>query len=550
VSGDLDARDRPALRRGLVAIPFGKAMLVEGGVRRRLLKGTALEQVALAAPRLLPLLDGEHDRDSIIAATGLDPAALGTFLGLLSTCDALEPAGPARSSAGEGPPGHVTTYFARAADMPGGAHELAALLAGSAVVICAPLAIGEQIAADLTETGVGSVIAAERPQAISEPCMRKASSAGAGIAAIFDDPMRGDGGTLAEAVACCRANGLPVLRFASRAALEIGPVFTDDTGVCPACFERGYQAMGWQPDAAQAWTDRPALFDPPASQGMLAGLVTTELLALLTGFGTVTTARGLSRIFAPGHIVERYDVLPEPDCADCGGWQQSDGAIGVVESYEWAERCEPDAKNRRPARQPRQTAATPARARNSASWPRVPLAELSDPGVTHLLRRTAGRRALGTTQTPAPQDPADDDVPLVDTYLVAGDRLPGSSATIFRYDSLSDELVAVRAQPVSLTDALSSTDLDPSGVASAVVLVATFGQMRYRLGTLAPRLCLLEAGSVAAELSASRRGLKISFASCWSWDLASLLDLDPELEIVAAVAAVHHQEPESRECHS
>jgi hypothetical protein len=547
VTGTADTQDRPALRRGLTIVPVGEGLLVEGGARRCLLKGTALRQVLPAVPLLLPLLDGEHDRDSVCAAAGIGLADLDAVLDQLISCDALEPAATARRPAPHGP-GHVATFLSRAADKTGGGgHVIAAHLAGSAVVICAPKALAEQIAADLQETGVGSATAAESLEAIPDSCLRQASSAGSGIAAIFDGGPGGEHGALADAVARCWGNGMPVLRFASHAALEVGPVFRHGAGVCHACFERGYQALWLQRDAGHARPGEVTGFDPLAGQGMLAALVTAELLSLLSGFGTVTTARGLSRIFAPGDVVERYDALPEPDCAGCGGWTQADGAIGGVEAYEWAERREPECGESRPAARPRRNTASPARDRKVTWAPRVPLADLCDPIVTQLLRRTDSRFPAAPGVRLAGPDP-DDEIPSVCTFMLAAQSLPGSSATIFRYDSIAGELVAVRARPVSLPEALRSTDLDPADLAFALVLVASVGELRFRLGTLAPRQCHLDAGRIATDLSTTPLGLPISFASRWSKDLAGLMDLDPELEIVAAVAAVPRHEQEAGKC--
>src|SRR4029077_19865642 len=179
-------------------------------------------------------------------------------------------------------------------------------------------------------------------------------------------------------------------------------------------FERGYRAMGWGLEADGAGADPATMFDRRAGDCMLAALVTAELIALLSGFGVATAARGLARVFAPGHRAELYDLHPESDCAACGVWK-ADGEIDVVESYEWAERREPDAITRRTpprsAAQLRKAAATLARSGHLTSAPRLRLPELSNPAVTHLLRRTAGWRPVGEPGTPARHHPADDDVP-------------------------------------------------------------------------------------------------------------------------------------------
>ena len=80
----------PVLRRGLLAVPVAAGLLVDGGSRRRLLKGSALAPVLPVLPRLLRLLDGAHDPASVGAELGLDRAPLDEFLALLAECGALK----------------------------------------------------------------------------------------------------------------------------------------------------------------------------------------------------------------------------------------------------------------------------------------------------------------------------------------------------------------------------------------------------------------------------------------------------------------------------
>ena len=139
--------------------------------------------------------------------------------------------------------------------------------------------------------------------------------------------------------------------------------------------------------------------------------------------------------------------------------------------------------------------------------------------------------------------------PHIDLYLLTDGDLADLPATIFRYDGPARELAGVHADPVSLADALVSTDLDPPVLGFALVLVAGVGQARHRFGTLALRLSHLDAGCIAAQVAAVADGFgrRLHFASTWSRELADLLDLDPAREIVAAVVGVERAK-EGPEC--
>jgi hypothetical protein len=552
----------PVLRRGLLAVPVAAGLLVEGGSRRRLLKGSALAPVLPVLPRLLRLLDGAHDPAGVCAELGLDRAPLDEFLALLTECGALEPAGgiPTRS-AGRGPAEHVTTYLSRMTHAAGGYRggaELAAVLAGCAVLVVAPPPVAEQIAADLTESGIGSVPVAHAAAHVSADTLRAAAAAARRVAAVFDDGAASSGGDgLADAITRCHEHGLPVLRFACGPGhLEVGPAFfPGGHPACAGCFRRGYQAMAWHGPAAGDEPGQPP-GHPLAADGVLASLVTTEVLALLTALTAPAPARTLVRLSVPWYHPERYDVTPEPGCACYGGAPAACSAAAAAAVYEWLEGSEP------PELIERRATLTAAELRGLAkrlaeryamtSGPRRTLPTsgpggLSDPVAADMLRRVTGWRPAAEPGAAARLEP--DDVTSVDLYLLTDGDLADLPATIFRYDGPARELAGVHADPVSLADALVSTDLDPPVLGFALVLVAGLGQARHRFGTLALRLSHLDAGCIAAQVAAVADGFgrRLHFASTWSRELADLLDLDPAREIVAAVVGVERAK-EGPEC--
>jgi hypothetical protein len=526
----------PVLRRGLLAVPVGAGLLVEGGSRRRLLKGRALASVLPVFPRLLRLLDGAHDPASVCAELGIDRAPLDEFLALLAECGALEPTrGTPRRSGGSEPAEHVTTYLSRTAHAAGGYRGRA------------------EIAADLTESGIGSVSVAHAAAQASPAALRTAASADRRVAAVFDDSAASSGGDgLAEAITRCHEHGLPVLRFACAPGhLEVGPAFfPGGHPACAGCFRRGYQAMAW-PEPAD---DEPG--QPPAGDGVLAGLVTTELLALLTALTAPAPARTLVRLSGPRYHSERYDVTPELGCPRCGGSPAASDATAAASVYEWLEGSEPpELIERRPtptAADLRALGKRLAERYAMTSGPRRALPAsrpggLTDPVAEDMLRRVTGWRPAAEPGAAARLEP--DGITSVDLYLLTNGDLADLPATIFKYDGPARELAGVRADLVPLADALASTDLDPSVLGFALVLVAAVGQARHSFGTLALRLSHLDAGCVAAQLSAVAAGFgrRLHFASTWSRELADLLDLDPARELVAAVVGVEHPK-EGPEC--
>jgi hypothetical protein len=559
--GGTPASERLVLRRGLDIVPLGRALLVDGGLRRHLLKGRAIAAILPILPALLPLLEGDHDRAGICAQAGLDRATLDEFLGLLAECEALEPAGRNQSGTETLPAGHVTTFLSRtvrAGDGYRSGAELAAVLAGSSVLIVAPPELSEQIAADLTETGVGSVVAADGPGQVSAAWLRTASSAVRKIAAVFDPRPIGSGGDdLAEAMSRCHAHGLAVLRFACDTGLEIGPTFFVSNSVCVDCFRRGHDAMARREHGPGDDVACSPLVDLLAADGVLAGLVSAEVLALLCGPKARAPHRRLARMVLPGYQVERYDLVPEPGCSRCGGWRSSHDAATIAEAYEWLERTDPAQASGPYTACP----AGPQGNKPSKAWPddlalgpRIALptgrSKLADHGVTDILGQVASWRPAAVAVAAPRSQAGDDDVTSVRVYLLTDGTLTDLPATIFRHDNITGELVGARADLVPLARALKGTDLASEELDFAVVLVAAVGELRRRYGTFALRLSHLDAGCAATQLSAAAasRGRRVSFAGSWSQELSDLLELDPDDEIVAAVAGIHRPPEVSALC--
>jgi hypothetical protein len=549
-----------ALRRGLTMVPVGEGLLIDGAPRRHLLKGRVLAPVLPVLPRLVSMLDGDHGHGRICQELGLDLAQLDEFLALLAECGLLEHVSLPRPGPGSGAPDHVAVFLSRTAAAShghGSGAGLSAALAGSGALIVAPREIGQQIAADLSETGVGRVAAAECAHEVSLAALRAMSSCTFGIAAVFDGWHGGSGHEeLAEAVSDWNGRGVPVLRFGCGASgLEVGPTFLAGHPACVECFRRGLRAMTWQA-ATDGDAARGLPGDPHAEGAVLAGLVTAQLLALLAGLTAPAPPRMLLRMTLPGCQAERFDVTPEAGCLRCGDGRSATIVAELAEGYEWLESSEPaELTGARAASVPIELQRRAVRLeRNDRAYaPRIPLSDsqaglgLAEAGG--YLRQLAGWRPAAAPGDAGRLDPCDGELPSVQAYLLTNGG-PGHQATLFRYNGLAHELTAVRAGQVPLARSLAGTDLDPALLSFAIVLVAAVGELRRRYGDFALRLSQLDIGAATAQLAAAAAadGRPVTFASTWSGNVGLLLELDSESEIVAAVAGIGRDQGEGTEC--
>lgn len=554
---DTSAREWTALRRGLVLVPVDNGLIVEGGIRRHLLRGAAPTHVLPSLPGLVSMLTGDHAPADIAEALGLDPDKLAEFLALLDGCGLREEAGQ-QPGMGGGTSDDVTAFLSRTAPavrQAGKARPLA-VLARSGVMIVAPPWIREQVADDLSETGVALVVTADRAGEIPSETMSALAACPHRIAAVFDCA-RGISGAdeLEEIVASCGDHGIPALRFGwGEGGPEIGPTFQGGHPACVDCFRRARRA---EADGADGW--RPPAADR-AEAALLAGLVTNELLAVLAGVTEAAPAGTLIRMTLPGCDSERFVVAPEAGCPRCGRYSGAVAALSrgaaLAEEYEWLHSWEL-------ARSAPSRTGSHSDGRRRSEWlarndrayaPRIrlvdtrPDSDLARPAG--YLRQLAGWRPVPTPGDALRMDPCGDDVPSVQAYLLTNGAV-GRPASFFKYDGLSHELVAVCASQLPLSHSLAGTDLNPLALDFAIVLVAAVGELRRSFGDFALRLSLLDVGAAAAQLSAAATadGRPVAFAARWTSDLAHLLELDPEREIVGAVAGVGRGPHGGAACH-
>jgi hypothetical protein len=540
-----DLAPRPRLRRGLVAAPMRDGLLIEGGPSRQLLTGAASSLL----PRLLPLLDGQRTVEEISTELSRDRLQFDQVLRFLSQRALLEwvrPGGPPSFAAA-----HVGTYMSRTLCVTEGhqsADDCAGELASATVLLAAPPALAEPIAADLSETGIGTVTLIESARVTDA----LSGTTGCRIVAVFDDQAQPQ--ALEEIAWACRERGLPVLRFGGTASTaEIGPIFYGLDTACVSCFRRG------QVTIREDWHE-------PASDDvgrMLPGLVTAAALAMVLGQGPAVPPRRLLRINLPSMLTDSYDVIPDLECGHCvGGTPPSDVIARELLAYEWRTGKWPafltPGKALSPAEKQRLTALQRERdglpssphhrlpdqidvpAPDAVAYPRC----LDEPVLAGILARVAGFRPAtvppGTTPPDSRWMPTGGNLASVTSYLIAESDPFGLPGTIFRYDDIGHQVASVHADHVPVAQILAGTGLEAANTGHVIVLTAALRRLRKKYHGFTWRLVHLDAGCAAMQLRtvAGGYGMRVTFAATWPAQLGQMLELDPRREIVTAVAAI------------
>jgi SagB-type dehydrogenase family enzyme len=548
----------PRLRQGLVLAQASGALLIEGGPSRQMLTGAAAGSLL---PRLLPALDGQRSPEEICTEFSLGRAQFDQAAKLLSERGLLEWVRPG-NAAGFGAE-HVAAYMSRTIGITDGclsADDVAERLAVASVLVVAPPALAEPIAADLSETGVGTVRilppgqAAGGPTDVSGPC----------LAAVFDDPDHA--AVLDEIVMAWRPHNLPVLRFSGTAGyVEVGPVFCGLDTACIDCFRRSRDTGDESrvEDGADESGAPAASTADAAAAGVLAGLVTSALLGLLARQAPAPVLKLLTRTTLGPALTESYEVIPGLECASCaGGTPPQDAVSRNVLAYEWTVRKMPPSFEPVDAPTPAKQSYLLSLQRQRDQFPTCPGHRLpgqfavDGPGparpahrvgeaaLAGILTRTAGFRSAGDTAATGTSSrrwaPSGGNMASVAVYLVTDADLFGLPGTIFRYDDIGHAILSIRADDIALARFLDETDLDASRTDVAVVLVGQAGRLGQKYADFAWRLTHLDTGCAALQLSlvAACYGLRATFASAWSARLNDMLELERHSEVVTAIAGL------------
>ncbi len=529
---------RPRSRQRLAVTPMGESLLIEGGPSRQVLNGKAALSLM---PRLLETLDGRRSREQLAQDLALSGAQVDQAVRLLDECGLLEwvppDAAPSRTD-------HVAAYLSRTiavSESCPSADDLLAKLSDSTVLLAAPPYLAEPIAADLSGTGVGTVeimTAAQAARALP-------GTTGACVAAVFDEQGNADALNLVAASAQdCR----PVLRFSGTGDwAEVGPAFCGPSSACIGCFRRSQPAS--RPAETQPWS--------AALTGLLASLATSALLGILTGQVPEPPLRKLTRVVLSDLATESQNVTADPECARCaGGTPPADRAARDLLAYEWQSARGLPWLDPADATTPAKRHRLIALERERDSFPGYPRHSLPDQaarpwpahGITEtvlaaMMARLAGfvpDAAVSPEQANRRWAPSGGNLASVAVYLITDLDLFGVPGTIFRYDDLQHEVIGVRADRVTVSAFLDATDLDATGLDAVVVTIAQVGRLRQKYGDFAWRLAHLDAGCAALQLHliAEAYDLRATFAASWPAELAELLDLDKQDEVVTAIAGL------------
>jgi SagB-type dehydrogenase family enzyme len=531
---------RPALAHGLAIVADDDAVIIEGGPRRLRLRarGASLRS-------LLDRLDGSRTARELAVDLSMAPTQLEPVLRQLDEWG-LSDAAPA-------PTGDATgCYLSRMRSATGGfatSKELADRLATGRVVLAGEADLLRPIADDLRATGITVLHGRPGP---GDPPPNLVVVAEAGSADGFD-----------QAIHAYGSSGVPILRVAACAAdIQVGPVHRSGQPCCLVCLRRGLVDAGWAADDGATRPPGPPMVD------LLAALAVDEILALVGSVRRPSDPATIVRL-TPDLLSDRRRLTVDPECPTCA---RAKPDTALFETYEawmrtraatagWGGQPSVTEQQRLTAlhKQRRQFPGSPAVILPRAAQLPGPAGrfgqdEPAAPGVLDLdtlaalLVRVAGRR--GVDEDYQRWAPSGGNFGSVAAYVVGAADIVGLPADCLRYDDMRHALVAVHADPLPVAALLESTDLAAAPPDIAVVLVGTVGRLAGKYGPFAYRLTHLDSGCAVTQLSVVARGygLDVVLARSWSEQLGQLLEIDPDGEIVTAVAGISARDRRRDSC--
>jgi SagB-type dehydrogenase family enzyme len=567
LAGQAEEPAFPRLCEGLLVLPLDDGLLFEGGPRRKLVRGGG----APALSALLPLLDGQHAVPAVAAELGWKVSDVRTAVSVLDASGLVEHGMPDAVSSNSSAPSHVLAFLSRQISVTRrhpNARSAAGALAKASVLLIAPERIAEPIQEALAGAAVGHLVWRADPRAVGEREMRAVDAAGQpAVTVMHDDAVTTDAFGVMERR--CRTHGMPLLRFAaSPGKIEIGPLFYKDFTACYACFSRGCQELDWTEvvptNGSQAQNEDNA--------DLAAGLVSQEILALVSQITWPTSYRALTVLPTATLLQRGFAVTPYPDCVACGSRlpPAADPAGELAAAYEWTiqdppaelwpaaesdnsrgpaipglETQRPDFPTcpRRPLPPPEKIPPPLGRPGGGQGQQAIrPDGRLSETIIAGMLLYAAGRRGQDGGADSSRWAPSAGNLGSAEIYAlcVPGQfrNLPG---TIFRYDDLSHEMIALRSDCPGLDECLAGTPLANNMPLMALVLVGAIGRIRQKYGPSGYRLAHLDAGCAVFQLAAVAEsyGLRVSFTGPAGQALANLLELYPEHEEITAIAGIY-----------
>lgn len=546
---------------GLVMLPMAQGLLVEGGLRRRVLVGGAGADDML---RVAALLDGSRTLHTVALSSGLTYEAARRIVSMLRVSDFVEyrgsAPGPAEDSRGgaTGATDSALAFLARTVHATGhynNTGELRAALGSATVMILAPGPAGDRIRADLVACGVGHVTVVG--------CQDEAAAARAGFPAsqqslvvAIDDGHSAAALTSAEAL--CRQHEVPMLRCARRGpSIEIGPLFYAGSTACYGCFDRSHEEQRRPGTSGLACSPLDDCLDD-----CLAAMTVDEVLATLGQVRSPTTLRTINTFSLTSFSERRSVLLPWPGCGQCGDLFPSAAAADSAAAYEWVSRNWPPrlggdqalklrygpALRDLAAQRPRFTShpvyplPPPAKTAESAGGPAPePDARLTPATLAALLNQVAGRRSTDPGPDLRRWAPSGGNLASARLYCVAwGVPIGPGPGVLAVYDDIGHGLIPVHRRMVPAQRMLAGTGMAPGEPSVLLVFVADVDRIAQKYGPFGYRLAHLDAGVATAQLTvvAAALGLGVAFAMAWPDSVAGLLELRPGREFVTSLALV------------
>lgn len=534
---------RPKLVEGLVWMPMGETLLVEGAPERQVFRGAAATAVL---PRLLPLLDGRRSADELAAEVGLSTRALAAAVALLYTRGLVEEAASHDVRTEPTEPA-IQAFFSRSVDatrVNRSGTEATARLRHARLWLVGDG--GAPLADALVAAGAWHVTVVTDDAAALDDAVDLV------VAFSLHRPL--DPAALASVDERCAELGVPWLRCEVQGAtVEVGPLLDRRHTPCTACSRP--DPSGGPPAATlpNAVVERAAL-----------ALAAGEVVHLVTRIAPLATYRGVVRTDVATWAQERLLVARRPGCPVCCPLPAPPGpglAAAVAYAFEQSVEFPPahllNPKEHQHHYKPgnielqRHDRRLPPAARRAL--PRLgdvagPAGRLGADGppadrldlavLAGLLGRVGGLRDGGGAgdklQRWAPTGGNLGSPQLA----VATDGVAGLTDGVYAYLGLTHELAVLGEGRL---DVAGLDQVFPGRPAAVVVMTAALDRMAAKYGSSAYRLVHLDAGCALAQLRvvAAGYGLQVDLAPSWpDAALGRALRLDLDREPITVVAAL------------
>lgn len=517
---------RPRLVPGLVRVPTGKGLLVEGGPRRQSFTGAS----ATTLPTVMDALDGAREVPELAHSLGMTTDYLDQFLALLYTTGLLEDAGTDQPDllARDTTEQTARQFLTRSLDTTRVHRSYSELRHALDTIPVTVVGTGPWAAA-LTEALAAEGLAA----AASEAGEAVPSPEGEGCALVLITGPQSP----AEADRWLAA-GWQVLPVRPEAdAISVGPLLEPDGTRCPDCAAQPGERTG---DA------------DPATVALAVPLVVRNVLAHVGRIGQTRVRSDQVRFDLRNWTTDAFPITFAPDCPRCAQVPvpaRAGHEIPVAHAFESSvafparRYCDPA------GHQMHYKSSNIALQQNAFAWPAAPTVPVADqppaPGsgactqdtVTDLIRRTVGRRPdpKGPERHVQRYAPTGGNLGSTQAYLVARD-VPGLEPGVYAYQSVDNTLARISW--------LTGDELGLGAtVPATVILTGGLAKVGGKYGAFAWRILHLDAGAATAQLLMLADHHRIGMALAPAWDDAALIEglaIDDREEVITAVIHLDH----------